>query len=106
MDYRIVFSPDLHLSAADFAAAWNETIDCRAVAEAGVSTTSQGQFDPTLFDGTMVLLGGLALNVVSNALYDLIKGVLVKQGVRKRTEIKQLDQPDGSRLLVVTIEEK
>jgi hypothetical protein len=76
------------------------------VAEASVSTTFPGQFDPTLFGGTIVLLGGLALNVVSNALYDLIKAVLVKQGVRKRTEIKQLDQPDGSRLLVVTIEEQ
>lgn len=106
MDYAIVFSPDLHLNAADFVAAWNEATDCRTVAKANVSTTSPGQFDPTLFDGTMVLLGGLALNVASNALYDLIKAVLVKQGVRKRTVIKQLDQPDGSRLLVVTIEEQ
>ena len=35
-DYEIVLSPDLDISPADFAAAWNETAETRDVGEARV----------------------------------------------------------------------
>jgi len=106
MDYQIALSPELGLSTADFVAAWNQAPEFRAVAEARVSESSGAQYDPALLVGAVALLGGVALNVASNAIYDLIKQVLAKRGVRQRTEIMQFDQPDGSRLLVVKIVEE
>ena len=38
--------------------------------------------------------------------YELIKKVLVKQGVRKHMHIEEMKKPDGARLLVIDIEEK
>ena len=52
--------------------------------------------------GVEILAGGVA----GNALYDLIKTFLFIQGVRRRTQIVELTQPDGSRLLVVTMDEE
>jgi len=106
MDYRIALPPDLGLSAAGFVAAWNEAAECTAVAEARLAQPTRTQYDPTLLEGAFVALGSVALGVVSNVIYDLIKGVLAKKGIRKRMEVRQLDQPDGSRLLVVTIVEE
>jgi hypothetical protein len=106
MDYKIVLSPELALEPADFVAAWNDTPTCRAVAEASLATWTVAQFDPTLLSQAGVVLSGVALGVVSDAVYDLIKRVLARQGVRKCTEILELEQPDGSRLLVVMIVEE
>ena len=36
-DYEIVLSPDLGISPADFAAAWNETAEARSIGEARVA---------------------------------------------------------------------
>ena len=106
MDYQIAFSPDVGVSTADFVAAWNATPECQAVAEAQLGQPSHTQYDPALLGGAVAVLGGVALGVVSNAVYDLIKNALIKQGVRKRTEIQQFKQPDGTELLVVTIVEE
>ncbi len=52
------------------------------------------------------MLLGVTTGVAGNALYDLIKKVLVKQGVRKHTHIEEMKKPDGTRLLVIDVEEK
>lgn len=106
MEYQIALPPDLDLNPSDFADAWNDTAECRAVAEAGLAESTSRQYDPALVSGGLAVLGSVALGVASNALYDLIKRVLTEQGVRKQTEITRLDQPDGSRLLVVKIVEE
>jgi hypothetical protein len=106
MDYQIILPPDLGLSPNDFVVTWNETPECRDVAQARLAESTSAQYDPTLLTGAVAVLGSVALGLATNALYDLIKQVLVKQGIRKRTEIRQLDQPDGSYLLVVTIVEE
>ena len=105
MDYQIALSPDLGLSAEDFVSAWNETPECRAVAEARPDRSAAAQYGPTLLAGALAVLGGVAINIVSNALYDLIKQALARRGVKTQTEIVQLDRPDGTRLLVVKIVE-
>jgi hypothetical protein len=43
--------------------------------------------------------------VASNALYDLIKTTLARRSVKKTTEIIQIEQPDGTKVLVVRIVE-
>jgi hypothetical protein len=106
MEYHVALSPELGLSPEQFVAAWNATADCQAAAEASVTSPRSAQFDPTLLGVTLTVASSLALGVASNALYDLIPQLLAGQGVRKRTEILQVEQPDGSRLLVVTITEE
>jgi hypothetical protein len=104
MDYQIAFPPELGLDAAAFIAAWNRAPDCRAVAEARPGEPGAvPHFDPTLLQGALAVLGSVALGVATNALYDLIKGALTRAGVREGVQIVQLDQPDGTRLLVITI---
>ena len=34
MNYHIALSPELHINPQDFVAAWNDTPECRALAEA------------------------------------------------------------------------
>ena len=48
----------------------------------------------------------LTTGIVGNALYDLIKQVLVKKGVHKHTHIAEIKKPDGTRLLIVDIDER
>lgn len=103
MDYQIALPPELGVSPAEFIAAWNADAKCRAVAEAHIEHPSGVQYDPVLVAAGLAVLAGLASGVAGNALYDLLKELLFRQGVRKRMEIMQLEQPDGSRLLVVTI---
>jgi hypothetical protein len=106
MDYYIALQPNIGLTPADFVAAWNDSSVCREVAEARVTQQLSPQYDPNLLTGAVALLGSVALGLATNALYDLIKQVLVKQHIHKRTEIMQHDQPDGSRLLIVTVVEE
>ena len=106
MDYHVALSPELDLSPEKFAAAWNEAPECRDLAQARLSQTRSAQFYGTLLTVTLTVLSSLVLGAAGNALYDLIKELLWQQGVRKRTEIVQLEQPDGSRLLVVTMGEE
>ncbi len=47
------------------------------------------------------VIGMMAVGVASNTLYDLIKEVLLSKGVTKRTEMLEVTQPDGTRLVVV-----
>jgi hypothetical protein len=104
MAYRIVLSPSLELSAAEFATAWNETPECAAVGRAQETRQAGAQFDPAM-QAIVEVIGMVAVGVASNALYDLIKEALFRKGVTKRIEIMEVAQPEGTRLVVVKIEE-
>ena len=106
MEYHIALPPDLGLSSADFVTAWNEAPACRAVAEASLTSPAGAQFDQALLDMAVAVLSNVGIGIATNAIYDLIKQVLTKKGVHKRTQLMQLDQPDGTHLLVITTEEK
>jgi hypothetical protein len=106
MEVQLAFDPGLNLDAAQFAAAWNGTPDCASVARAEAQPTPATTFLPPEIIATgMTILGGISLNLVSDALYDLIKIALARSGVKKTTEIIQLTQPDGTNLLIVRIVE-
>ena len=100
MDGQIVLSPDLGLAPADFVAAWNEDAECRSVAEVRLPDES------VQYDLTTGIVLGIFTGIAANALYDLIKKVLVKKGVTKETEFTQLEKTDGTRLTIVKISEK
>jgi len=107
--YQIVLSPDFGISPEEFAHAWNETSQARAIAEARLVESKGTQFDPALVAGILI---GVATNVASSALYDLIKEVIRRLQDRQsahprtHTHIEELHKPDGTRLVVVDIDEK
>src|SRR5438309_5069447 len=106
MEYQLALSPDLGLSSADFVTAWNEAPNCRTLAEAHLSSSSHGTYDPLLLAGIITLLSSVATGVLTNVISELIKQKLEKTGEHKQVQVQQLEQPDGSHLLVVTIDEK
>jgi hypothetical protein len=105
MEYQIALSPELDVEPENLVDAWNETPECRAVAQARLSQPSSAQYDPTVLSVVLTVFSGIAGGIASNILYDMIKERLAEQGVRKQTQIVEMEHPDGSRLLVITITE-
>ncbi len=105
MDYQIALSPELGLTTADFIAAWNEDTEARNVAAARLSTPTSTNFDPALAMAVDLAIA-VGTGVASGALYDLLKKVLVKKGVKKHTHIEEMKKPDGTRLFIVDIDEQ
>ncbi len=100
MEYQLALSPDLDLDPDSFVEAWNADAECRAAAEARLEAT------PASYDlGTAAaVILGVGTGMAANAFWDLIK-TFIEGRVRRRTEITQLERPDGTRVLVVRIEE-
>ena len=106
MNYTLVLAPDLPVDAGAFVAAWNADAHTQPVATATLAQGQSQQFGADYLQIALTIVEGLAIGVGGNALYDLIKTFLVTQGVRRRTQIIEHTQPDGTRLLVVTIDEE
>jgi hypothetical protein len=108
MDYHVALPPEMGLNAQDVVALWNTDPACRAVATATLIQAPRRDFTP--FTDALIGLAGVAgtvgLGVGTNALYDLLKDLLVKHGVKKCTRLTELEQPDGTHLLVLEIEEE
>jgi hypothetical protein len=113
-DYQIKFSPQLEINPTDFVTAWNESPDCKAVAEAKVSHSA----DSYDIGSALVLLSGIAIGVATNTIYDLLKQMVINhKAVQKLLEgrdlskqadvinVQAIEQPDGSQLLVVVIKD-
>ena len=105
MEYHIALSPDVGLSPEAFVTAWNATDETHVVAHASLAPSTGTHYDPFLV-GVVATLGTIGVGVVTNALYDLIKQVIVKQKKHEHLHITQVDQPDGTHLLVVDVEEE
>lgn len=93
------------MSPADFVTDWNATDETRAIAEALLASQNGTTYDPFLL-GTIAVLGSISLGVATNAIYNLIKRIIVNCGFDKRILISRVDRPDGTHILVVDIEEK
>ncbi len=102
MDYQVALAPDLDLTPAGFVAAWNETPECRAVAEARIEAAAGAQYDPLTLAAVVAVLGSVAINVASNVIYDLIKDAITKRRHPEDVSISAVDLPDGTRLIIVT----
>ena len=102
MDYQIILHPDLGLSSSDFIDAWNEEAEASTEGEAYLASSESKAFDPALMEAIVL---SVSTGLVSSALYDLIKQVLAKKGV-KHTHIEETKKPDGTHFLIVDIDEK
>jgi len=76
-DSKIIFSPDLEINAADFVSAWNETPNCCEVAKAQLETSAAVDYDPLLASAAAVFISGVAVGMTTNALYDMIKQIVL-----------------------------
>ena len=103
MTYQIALDPKLDVSPAEFTAAWNQTPKCLAVGKADQSTAARRDFDPLLAMALVTIVSSVLVNIASSIFYDLIKEALARKGVTKRTDIIEVTQPDGTRIVVVKI---
>jgi len=111
MDYHIVFTPDLNMNLQDFIAAWNETPDSRALAEAQLDTQplQSFSFDPQVLHQGLILLsgvagfaGGVALDVLKDMVKDKLTEYLQQKLSRKPViKVDAIRQPGGAYLLIV-----
>jgi hypothetical protein len=103
--YHIALSPDLGLSPADFVTAWNEDTAARTHGETQLAEPTGKEYYDAALANEIIL--SLTTGIVGNALYDLIKSVLVKKGVHKKhTHIQETKKRDGTRLLIIDIDEE
>ena len=61
-NYKISFSPDLQINTSNFVTAWNDTSNCRAVAEAKLDEMVATDYDSSNAK-MLALLGGIAIGV-------------------------------------------
>jgi len=104
MDYQIALNPELGLAPADFVQTWNTTQEARTLAEAR-RTSSSRTFDPFLV-GAIAVLGTIGVGVATDVISDLIKQVVTKKKGHKRIRVTQINQPDGTRILVIDHEDE
>ena len=102
MPIQLAIDPSLQVSPAQFAAAWNADLRTDDLATAEVSSTAGAGHDPGLGDVILLRTPQTPIPVGGIALYDLIKDILLEQGVQGRVQITQQTAPDGDELLIVT----
>lgn len=97
MEIPIFADVQVAISSEGFAKAWNEHADCSKLAVA--STVEQ---EAEVYDGGLTILlsvlGGVAIGVASNAIYDLLRDLVPDLGKEKSQEldVKIVKSPDGT----------
>jgi hypothetical protein len=94
MNYTLVLAPDLQLDADAFVTAWNSDPQTKGIASATLAQGASKQFNTDYMQIALTVVEILAGGVAGNALYDLIKTFFFAQGVRRRTQIVELDPGD------------
>jgi hypothetical protein len=105
MEYQLIFAPSLEIVPADFVIAWKEDASTRDIAQAQIVSSTTKVYNGALLDAVLLVVNSVVLPLGTNALYDLIKGLVVKQKKHKHIKLTQLDQPDGTHLLIIEEEE-
>ncbi len=100
---EIALDPTLNAPPHEFVAAWNGSPECRAKAEAELGDAKTATYDPTRAAFAGAVLTGVATGVTTNALTELIQRALARRGATQPTEVVEVSQPGGARLLVVRV---
>src|ERR1700676_3192725 len=106
-DYEIILSPDLEITPAEFAAAWNDLAETRAVGTARVEKAKGAQFDPTLITTILITIaGGAAANLISESIIKIIEKHGKPTKPAKHTHIEHIKKPDGTETFIADIDER
>lgn len=105
MEYQLIFSPRVGLTPNEFVATWNAEETTLAVAQARLTAGTAQAYNP-LVDLVSLVLTTVGLGLATNALYDVIKKAVEKKSPKKHLKITKLDQPDGTHLLTIDIDEE
>ena len=102
-EYEIILSPDLHITPADFAAAWNDLSETRTIGPARIEKAKGAQYDPTLVTTILItVIGGAAANLLSESIMKIVE----KHGKSgKHTHIEHIKKPDGTESFIADIDE-
>jgi len=114
---KIIFSEKLDIDPAEFVAIWNDTPECREIAEARLNQAAKTQFaDPSMLAGIIEFVAGIdgefaAGAIAGGVLHDSVKaGIKICLAKIKKTvtafKYKKIKQPDGSQLTKVLPEKK
>ena len=102
--YAIAIDPNLGLSPAALAAAWNTNPTMAANGVISVNPLPSKGFD--LASVGLDIVTNLAVGLLTNYLYDLIKGTFAERPQSQAFTVQQHEQPDGTKLIVVADEAK
>src|SRR5579863_8749376 len=106
--YEIILSPDLAITPAEFAAAWNDLTETHNIGPARIEKTRGAQFDPTLVATILITIAsGAAANLISESIIKIIekhnKHTQPTQPA-KHTHIEHIKKPDGTETFIADIE--
>ena len=109
-EMKMVFSQKLDIDPAEFIAVWNDTAECRDIAEAQLTQPATTQFaDPSILGIVVEFVastgsvefaaGAIAGGVLHDGLKAAIKICLTKMKAKiTALKYKTIEQPDGSQL--------
>ncbi len=97
MDYQIIFSPDLELSASKFAKKWNSTEPFNGLA---VARLEEPECTDRSFQEFMATLSSIPIGLSKDTLHDAIATFFKKRGNPVKVKFIALGQIDGS--IIVT----
>lgn len=112
-DYTLALDARLGLSPADFVALWNADPAAREVGTAALEQAVPKGFDAGLAAIALQVAGSVALGVISNVIYDLLKQAVARAHARDAApitppeliDVQEIALPDGNRLLIVKVRE-
>ena len=113
-DYTLALDARLGLSPADFVALWNADPAAREVGTAALEQAVPKGFDVGLAAIALQVVGNIALGVISNVIYDLLKQAVARARERDAAaavtppeliDVQEIALPDGNRLLIVKVRE-
>ncbi len=99
-EYQIALDPSLHLSPADFLAAWNASPQARAAGQLRPDSAMPQSYLPP---EAVTLLLQTAVTIASTVLAQLIYDLLKEKYYPQKPKIITINQGDGRPTLVVTI---
>lgn len=100
MDYQIIFSPDLDLSANKFAREWNSTEPFNGLAVARLEGPAVTNQSDTSFKEFIATLSSIPIGLSIDTLHEAIEAFFKKRGNSVCVKFIPPEQTDGS--IIVT----
>jgi hypothetical protein len=106
--YQLILPPDLGVSPSDLVNAWRADTQASTKAEIQLAGATTRSYDPALLNQVISLTTTVGVGVLTSAIYDVLKAAVTKkhaQSSDRHFKVTQVDQQDGSKMLVVEDDE-